>query len=347
MEERRCPKCAEPIAAEEKICHNCEFKMPQPPKINKSKRSVSTGVLWLAALMIIVGLVTVGTLTTFVVISSVGAQNWGAVFSVMHEPDSADMSVEVTESESLPLTELPSKTGNDYIILKKALMAQRSGDSIEFACMAENISNVACVGVGVEVELYNAEGNFVGSSSTWISRNIQPGEMVELNFGTFNGQNVRSYRLTKIGGEPIETPSTKKEKADASNAASEESLSEESQSKSDGDSTAQPRAEEAAPTLLDTDVSLSCGLTLVDDVVEKAQGEATCRLQGRIRNDSGIKYNSVYVKFVVYDADNNQIATTVTSTNDFEPGVIWEFSAPALVSSDEAAGYKISSVSAY
>lgn len=218
MEERHCPKCAEPIAADEEYCHNCGLKIPPIPAVVKSGQPVSTRVLWLAAILIIIGLVMIGTLTIYVAVSSFSDENWGTLFSATPEPGFAasasskarrsEDAVSQAEPEALPLTELPSTADSDYILLKKELKAQRNGNEIEFVCAVQNISDVVCTGVGVEVAFYDAAKNFVGSSSSWVYRDVQPGEVIELSFEASGGENVRSYCLTEIGGEPVDGEDT-------------------------------------------------------------------------------------------------------------------------------------------
>ncbi len=345
MEERNCPKCMAPVAADEKFCHNCGFEISSPQAPAKSGQTVSARVLWLAAVLIIAGLVMVGTLIGYVAVSSFNAENWGALFTATPEPGpAASASSKAAQSESaslraepetLPLTELPSTADNDYIVLRKALNAQRSGDKIQFVCAMQNASDVVCTGVGVEVDLYDAAENFVSSSSSWVYRDVQPGEVFALSFAAGNGQNIRSYCLTKIGGKPVEAQLSPEPEAPEQPVAAGDKPAEEA------------GEEEAVPALSEADFSLSYGLTLLDGVVEKTQENYFARLQGRIRNDSGIKYNAVYINFVIYDAEDNQISTTITATKDLEPGVIWKFSAPLLVPLEQATKYKISSVSVY
>lgn len=352
MEERRCPRCAEPLAADEEFCHNCGLEIA-PIQVVSSKKSVSTGALWLAAILIIIGLVVAGTLTAYVAVSSLGAEKWETFFAGKPEPEpaaSASNAVQLNgntargaQPKALSFSELPSTAPeNDYVVLKKELVAQHNGDKIQFMCAVQNISEVVCTGVGVEVELYNAAENFVGSSSSWVYRDIQPGEVVELDFEAGNGGDARWYCLTKIGGKPVEMqPSTAPEETDTPDAVSESSVGK--AASADG----RPAEKEAAPAFPNSDVSLSDGLTLLDGSIEKVQRESTCRLEGYIRNDSGRKYDAVYIRFVIYDAENNQITTAITYTNDFEPGVVWKFSTAVLASYEQAVSYKISSVSVY
>lgn len=210
MEEQRCSECSDSVSEEEKACHKFEEPITQPPEIPKSKQSVPTSVLWLAAVLIIIGLVVVTTLVGYVAFSVFSAEGEGTFFTAKPERESAPQTKisivdEQYQQDKKPLIGLSSKAPkNDYIVLKEELTAQRDADKIFLRCAVQNISEVVCTRVGVEVEFYNATGDFVGSSSSWEYRDIQPGEVVELNFDTKNGYNIQSYYLAKIGGMPAE-----------------------------------------------------------------------------------------------------------------------------------------------
>lgn len=211
MEERRCSKCSAAIEPEEKFCHNCGTEIsPLQKKAPIAGKPVPSGALWLAAVLIIVGLVVVGTLVGYVAFSSFSAEGGDAIFTAKPERESTPQTKisimdEQHQQDRKPLIGLPSKAPkNDYIVLKEELTAQRDGSQIILACAVQNISEVVCTRVGVEVEFYNTTGDFVGSSSCWEYRDIQPGEVVQLNFETKNEYNIESYYLAKIGGVPVE-----------------------------------------------------------------------------------------------------------------------------------------------
>lgn len=356
MEERRCPKCENPIATENKFCPNCGFELsaeqaqpaqvpPIPPPTKKAK---SARGLWLAAILIIVGLIVAGTLTAYVAVSSFDSAKWGTLFEGSPRPESAAPASSAADSNEnaaqqdapkvtpVRLIELPSTApANDYITLKQGVTVQYNDGVISFACTLENISGVVCTGAGVEVELYDAAMNFIGSSSSWVYRDIQPGEVLELSFESENAQNALAFCLTKVGGKPIETPTNPK--ASETPVAPSEAVPVD-----DG-----PDVQAKTPAPSKDDIPLIHGLTLLGGVVEKVQESYLLQLQGRIRNDSEVTYNSVFVKFVIYDSENNQISTTTAYTRDFEPGVTWKFSAPLSGPAEQAVSYKISSISVF
>ncbi|WMJ82612.1 hypothetical protein ACS3UN_02825 [Oscillospiraceae bacterium LTW-04] len=206
MEERHCSKCAKPITAEEKMRHNCGDEILSSPQ---KAPAVPVGALWLAAVLIIVGLIMVGTLVAYIVVSSFNAENW-SVFTTKAERESAlqiEMSVldERRQQDEMPLIGLPAMApDNSYIILNKEITAQREGDKILLVCAVENISDVICTGVGGNVKFFDTSGHYVGSSSASLQRDIEPGEVVELKFEIGNGHNIESYCLVEISGEPLE-----------------------------------------------------------------------------------------------------------------------------------------------
>ena len=328
-----CPKCEHPISAKNKFCANCGFELStegvgkrKTPPIFSPKHS--TRGLWFAAILVIVVLVVSGTVITYFVVSSLGLNSWETYSeSKPSQKNATPASSAVASSENTTLMALPSTaTANDYIALKKGLTVWQNDGAIAFACTLENISDVVCVGAGVEVALYDAAFNIIGTSSSWVYRDIQPGEILELSFESENAQSAIAFCLTEIGGKPIDAQHDANSKAPTTS------------------SGAQSDAQVKAPTPSEGDVPLVHGLTLLDGVVEKVQGGY---LQGRIRNDSGETYKSVFINFLIYDSEGNQIDTSITSTSDFSPGVTWKFSAPLLVSPKQAVGYKISSIDVY
>lgn len=98
MDEQRCPECSDTVSEEEKACHKFEEPITQPPEIPKSKQSVPTSVLWLAAVLIIVGLVVVGTLVGYVAFSSFSAEGGDAIFTAKPErlEDNSDGLIHLT-----------------------------------------------------------------------------------------------------------------------------------------------------------------------------------------------------------------------------------------------------------
>lgn len=209
MQEQRCSECSNTVSEEEQACHKCAGPITQPPEIPKSKQSVPTSVLWLAAVLIIVGLVVAGTLVGYVVFSSFSAEGGGAFFAAKPKRESAPQTKtsivdEQHQQDKKPLIGLPSKAPkNDYIVLKEELTAQRDGSKIILACAVQNISDVVCTGVGASVNFLDASGRFAGSSGSWLQQDIQPGEVVELNFETEDEYNIESYYLAEIGGKPV------------------------------------------------------------------------------------------------------------------------------------------------
>lgn len=209
MEEQNRPE-SEETSLEEMKFSSGGIKTSQPPEVPKSKQPVPVGVLWLAAVLIILGIIIVGTLVGYVAVSSINAENWGAFFAAKPERESTpkiktSIVDEQRESDEMPLVELPSTASdNDYIVLKEEITAQRQGDNIQLVCVVENISNVACADVGADVEFFDAEGNFVDSNSAWADWDIEPGERVELYFEIGDGQDIQSYCVVEISGEPIE-----------------------------------------------------------------------------------------------------------------------------------------------
>lgn len=371
MEERRCPKCENPIAAENKFCPNCGAEIspeerPQSDNADETPlrevspiplpaKKKSSGGLWLAAVLIIIGLIVAGTMIAYMVVSSLGTEKWRAIFggSPIPEPATAASNA-VTASEnaaqqdkpkatSSPLIELPSTApANDYIVLKQGVTVQHHDDTNSFNCTLENVSGVVCTGAGVEVELYDAALNFIGSSSSWVYRDIQPGEVLELSFESENVQKAFAFCLTRVGGKPIETqPSADSKASDGPSATPEQSSSPDAPFERAFDKA------EAASALSGGDVALSDGLTLLDGIVNKEPVAGICRLEGRIRNDSGIKYSSVYVRFAIYDAEDNRITTAIASIDNLEADVVWKFSTMVMASYEQAASYKIGDISVY
>lgn len=232
MEERRCPKCESPIAAENKFCPSCGAKQPREPEqptLPPVKRKRLEGGL-LVEILVIVGFVALGTLAVYSLVSSVSGGDWHALFekvtvagAVAPIPEPAapapksatpaqstrpDEKSEQPKQPGTTLSDLlelpPAAPANAYIALKQGVTARRNNGTISFTCTLENISDIVCTSAGIEVGLYDAASNFIGSCSSWVHRDIQPGEMLELNFENRDNRDAYAFCVTKIGGGVIE-----------------------------------------------------------------------------------------------------------------------------------------------
>lgn len=336
MIERRCPKCENPIATEDRFCASCGAVLLQEETQQLSpaaKKRPSTGRLLMIFSITIVGLVAAGVLAVYSLVSSVSPEDW-AVFTAP-EPEVAapvslpaakpDKKTDQQEQPNVPLSDLPelpsTAPANAQIALKGGVKALSNNDLTTFICTVENISGNVCTGVGVEVALYDAASNCIGSNSAWVYRDIQPSEQVRLVFGGLSSPDVRAFCVTKV----------------SSRSASETAEPEMANSPEKKETPADPQAESP----------LSQGLTLLGNVSKRPVGQSGFYLEGRIRNDSGKKYRSVFVDFVIYDAAGDQIKTASAVTSDFNSGVVWKFSAPVAVTPRDAVSYEISGVTVY
>lgn len=229
MEERRCPKCEKPIAMEDEFCPSCGIALsqekeslqetqekPQPISPSTKKKPLERGLL--AEVLIIVGFVVLGTLAVYSLSSIVSRRDWGAFFERVTATSAEPVPESATPAQSAKpdekpdqqvqpdvmlsdLLELPSTApANAYMALKQGVTARRSDGVISFTCTLANISDVVCTSAGVEVELYDAASNFIGSSSSWAHRDIQPGETLQLSFENKNNRDAYAFCVTKIGG---------------------------------------------------------------------------------------------------------------------------------------------------
>lgn len=66
---------------------------------------------------------------------------------------------------------------------------------------------------------------------------------------------------------------------------------------------------------------------------------------GHVRNNSNHTYSYAQVEINLYDRQNNQVGSTLSNVNNFEPGKIWQFDAPIFQVG--ASKYKIKNVSGW
>lgn len=66
---------------------------------------------------------------------------------------------------------------------------------------------------------------------------------------------------------------------------------------------------------------------------------------GRIRNNTSSTYSYVQIEINVYDANGNQIGSTLDNVNNLEPGGTWQFR--AIITDDQARRFRIKDVSGY
>ena len=226
------------------------------------------------------------------------------------------------------MVELPSTApANDYIALEQDAITERNDNSVTIAFMLKNISDVVCTDAGVDVEFYDAASNLIGSSGSRIHQVIQPGEQIGLVFGSSMGREAYGFRVTKVDGEPAADAVLSESEAAATVSVSPE--------------------EEEDGASFDAELPLTEGLTLLGKASKRPLGGSSFYLEGRIRNDSGKKYRSVSVDFVIYDAVGEQIQTASAYTRDFNPGVVWKFSAPVVIAPQDAVAYEISGITVY
>lgn len=201
MEERHCSKCSAPIEPAEKFCHNCGTEIsPLQKKVPVAGKPVPAGALWLAAVLMLVGFVAVGTLAVYVAISSFDTQNRTAFFKAKPEPEMSEASALFIKErlDSLP----PVASSNPYVILRKGFTVTFKKDTIIFRGSLQNISNEIIAGAGVNLEFFDVERNFVDSKGAWAHRDVLPDEIIELKIEIGNGQNIGMYRLSRIDGRP-------------------------------------------------------------------------------------------------------------------------------------------------
>jgi hypothetical protein len=80
-------------------------------------------------------------------------------------------------------------------------------------------------------------------------------------------------------------------------------------------------------------------LELLDGTLDFQQGEYSSYITGSIRNNTVQTYNYVQVTIGLYDAEGNQVGSTLPNVNGLESGKTWRFKAIAF--EDSAARCKI------
>lgn len=170
------------------------------------KQSVPTSVLWVAAVVIIVGLIMVGTLTTYVVISSFEAENLGALFTAKPEPE--PMTPAVSEAGQ-PVDGRSQKVAlepfdQDMLLsfgltLMDGVVNKKQTDST--CCIEGRIRNDAQVEYSiVTIEFYalNAQQNQIASTFTSV-RKLTPDAVWEFSAPMMVPyEQVTGYRISSV-----------------------------------------------------------------------------------------------------------------------------------------------------
>ncbi len=68
-------------------------------------------------------------------------------------------------------------------------------------------------------------------------------------------------------------------------------------------------------------------------------------IEGVVKNNGTKKANYVGITFKLYDADNNQVGTAISSMNYLDPDATWKFK--AIVIEDDAKSAKLSDITSY